>query len=189
MPASIFNNDLWQFDDCFHSKFKIISEDQKLFFSNFLTSSQYPTFTIKYVKNAGRILMISFPKTNPYLFKILNNPSVLHFRLVFLLCLLCLRLNMQWIYLYLYTKTTSGWFPHSAQCDENDPNADCALAFSSRLGSLAGQNDSWQAPIPSPLSFDWAALHTGLYCQDPVRWQFVSPFYLFSYLHTLLCGS
>lgn len=49
------------------------------------------------------------------------------------------------------------------------PNADCALAFSSRLGSLAGQNDSWQAPIPSPLSFDWAALHTDVYSQDLVR--------------------
>ena len=114
-------------------------------------------------------------------FKILNDPSVLHFTVY----LVCLRLNMQWIYLYLYTKTTSGWFPHFAQCAEHGPNADCALAFSSRLRSLAGQNDSWQAPIPSPLSFDWAALHTDVYSQDPVRWQFVSPFYLY----TLLCGS
>ena len=121
--------------------------------------------------------MISFPKTNPYLFKILNDPSVSHFTVYYLI--VCLRLNMQWNYLYLYTKTTSGWFPPFAQCAENDPNADCALAFSPRLGSLAGQNDSWQAPIPSPLSFDWAALHSGVYCQDPVRWQFVSPFYLF----------
>ena len=153
-----------------------------MLFSNFFAFSQNRTFTKKYVKNTGRILMISLSKTNPYLFKILNGLYVLHFTV-------CLRPNMQWIYLYLYTKTTSGWFPHSAQCDENDPNADCALAFSSRLGSLAGQNDSWQAPIPSPLSFDWAAQHISVYCQDIVRWQFVSRFYHVSYVNTMMCGS
>ena len=98
---------------------------------------------MKYVKNTGRILMISFPKTNPTPQHAMNLSLFVHKN---------------------YIRMISAFCP--MRCD---PNADCALAFSSRLGSLAGQNDSWQAPIPSPLSFDWAALQSGLYCQDPVR--------------------
>ena len=126
--------------------------------------------------------MISFPRTNPYLFKILNDPSPLHFKL-YLVFLLCLRLNMQWIYLYLYTKTTSGWFPHFAQC--------VVTQMLIVLSLLVLDSDLWPVKMirgrhPSHLRYHSIGLHCTLVCtaKIPSGDNLLAPFtFSHTYIH------